>query len=124
MFRSELYRATWNQSNNKDPVFKGRYAQTNWIHTGESFKYTQGKFLRIRPQNPNDAWEGAVRISKVDLNDSTIKSGKETKLTVALNWYSLGNQLRIMSSLITVRTDKNAGDENLTILQLRAQLHW
>jgi phosphate-selective porin OprO/OprP len=124
MFRAEMFRATWNQSDTKDPVFKGFYAQASWILTGESFKYTQGKFLRIRPQNARGAWEAAVRISRVKLNDEDITGGEEKNLTVALNWYAPDNQFRLMSNLIFVRTDEHAGNEDPTIIQIRAQLHW
>ncbi len=124
MFRAEIFRATWNQSDTKDPVFKGFYTQASWILTGETFKYTQGKFLRIRPQNKRGAWEVAVRFSRVDLNDEAITGGEERNLTVGVNWYSSGNQFRLMSNLIFVKTDENAGDEDTTILQVRAQLHW
>lgn len=124
MFRAEMFRATWNQSDTKDPVFKGFYAQASWVLTGETFKYTQGKFLRIRPQNNRGAWEVAVRFSQIDLNDETVTGGEEKNLTVAVNWYSPGNQFRVMSNLIFVRTDENAGNEEPTILQIRAQLHW
>ena len=124
MFRAEIFRATWNQSDTKDPVFKGFYTQASWILTGETFKYTQGKFLRIRPQNKHGAWEVAVRFSRIDLNDETVTGGEEKNLTLAVNWYSSGNQFRLMSNLIFVRTDVNAGNEDPTILQIRAQLHW
>jgi phosphate-selective porin OprO/OprP len=124
MFRAEMFRATWNQSDTRDPVFKGFYTQVSWIITGETFKYTQGKFLRIRPQSERGAWEVAVRISRVKLNDEEITGGEERNLTLALNWYSPGNQFRLMSNLIFVRTDEYAGNEDPTIIQIRAQLHW
>ena len=124
MFRGELFRATWDRSTTKDPVFGGFYAQASWVLTGESFTYTQGKFIRIRPQNPRGAWEAAVRYSKVDLNDLDILGGEEKNLTVGLNWYAPANQFRVMSNLIFVRTDKYAGNESPTIIQLRAQFHW
>ncbi len=124
MFRSEFFRATWNRRTSKDPVFRGFYVQANWVLTGESFKYTQGKFLRIRPQNPRGAWEAAVRFSKVDLNDQGIRGGEERNLTLGMNWYAPGNQFRVMANLIFVKTDKYAGNESPTIFQLRAQFHW
>jgi phosphate-selective porin OprO/OprP len=124
MFRAEMFRATWNQSDTRDPVFKGFYTQVSWIITGETFKYTQGKFLRIRPQSERGAWEVAVRISRVKLNDEEITGGEERNLTLALNWYSPGNQFRLMSNLIFVRTDEYAGNEDPTIIQIRAQMHW
>lgn len=124
MFRSEYFRATWDRNGYKDPVFQGIYAQASWVLTGEPFKYTQGKFLRIRPQNPRGAWETAVRFSWVDLNDQDVRGGEERNLTAALNWYAPGNQFRVMSNLIIVRTDEFAGNEDTVIFQMRAQFHW
>ena len=124
MFRGEFFRASWDRSTTKDPVFKGFYTQASWILTGESFNYTQGKFVRIRPQKPRGAWEVAVRYSMVDLNDLDVTGGKERNLTVGLNWYAPANQFRVMSNLIFVRTDEYAGDESPTIFQLRAQFHF
>lgn len=124
MFRSEFFRAKWDRDTADDPVFKGFYAQASWVLTGETFKYTQGKFVRVRPQNPRGAWEVAVRFSRVDLNDEGIFGGEEKNLTGALNWYAPGNQFRVMANLIFVKTDEYAGDENPTIFQLRVQFHW
>jgi phosphate-selective porin OprO/OprP len=124
MFRSELFAAKWDRNTSKNPVFRGFYAQASWILTGETFKYTQGKFIRVRPQSQRGAWEVAVRFSRVDLNDKGIFGGEEKNLTVALNWYAPANQFRVMSNLIFVRTDEYAGDESPTIFQLRAQFHW
>lgn len=124
MFRSEFFSATWQRKNGKNPEFNGFYTQASWVLTGESFKYVQGKFVRIRPQNPRGAWEAAVRFSRVDLNDLKISGGLERNLTIGLNWYAPGNQFRLMANLIFVNTDEHAGDEDPTIFQLRAQLHW
>jgi phosphate-selective porin OprO/OprP len=124
MFRSEIFRASWQRKTDKDPTFGGFYIQASWVLTGESFNYTQGKFVRVRPQNPRGAWEVAARFSKVDLNDMDITGGEEKNLTIAANWYAPGNQLRVMANLIFVRTDENAGDESPTILQFRVQFHW
>lgn len=124
MFRGEFFRAQWDRSTSKDPVFKGFYTQASWALTGESFTYTQGKFVRIRPQKPRGAWEVALRYSMVDLNDIDVTGGKEKNFTVGLNWYAPANQFRVMSNVIFVRTDENAGNESPTIFQLRAQFHW
>lgn len=124
MFRSEFFRAKWFRKTADNALFKGWYTQASWILTGESFNYTQGKFVRIRPQNPRGAWEVAARYSNLDLNDQNIKGGEEKNLTIGLNWYAPGNQFRVMANLIFVRTDTNAGNEEPTILQVRAQFHW
>ena len=124
MFRAEFFRAMWDRNTAKDPVFKGFYVQTAWVWTGETYKYTQGKFLRIRPQNSRGAWESAVRFSRVDLNDQGVFGGEEKNLSFAVNWYAPANQFRVMANLIFVRTDKYAGNESPAIIQLRAQFHW
>lgn len=124
MFRSEFFRAEWDRKNAVDPVFKGFYIQASWILTGESFKYTQGKFIRIRSNNPRGAWEAGLRFSRVDLNDQGVFGGDQKNLTIGLNWYAPGNQFRVMSNLIFVETDEHAGDESPTILQIRRQFHW
>ena len=124
MFRGEFFGAMWERTLVEDPVFRGFYVQASWVLTGEEFKYTQGKFVRIRPQNPRGAWEVAVRFSRVDLNDLDVKGGEEKNLSIGLNWYSPGNQFRMMSNLIFVRTDEYAGNESPTIIQIRAQFHW
>jgi phosphate-selective porin OprO/OprP len=124
MFHAEYFRAWWDQPNAKDPVFKGFYALASWVLTGEKFSYTEGKFLRVRPQSPRGAWEVAARFSAVDLNDEAVTGGAERNLTIGVNWYAPRNQFRVMSNPIFVRTDENADDENTTIFQLRGQLHW
>ena len=124
MFRSEFFRTQWDRQVDNDPVFKGFYTQASWVLTGESFNYKQGKFTRIRPQTPRGAWEAGVRYSHVDLNSSRIFGGEEKNLTLAVNWYAPGNQFRLMSNLIFVRTDKYAGKESPTIISFRGQFHW
>ena len=124
MFRSEFFRAKWDRKTAEDPVFKGYYVQANWVLTGESFRYTQGKFIRIRPENPRGAWEAAIRYSQINLNDARITGGEERNLTIALNWYAPDNQFRVMANLIFVDTDEFAGNEDPTIFQVRGQLHW
>jgi len=124
MFRGEFFRAKWDRNTNANPVFKGFYVQASWVLSGETFKYAQGKFIRIRTQNPRGAWEAAVRFSKIDLNDQGVLGGEEKNLAVAINWYAPGNQFRVMSNLIFVRTDQYAGNQSPTIFQIRGQFHW
>jgi phosphate-selective porin OprO/OprP len=124
MFRGEFFRTHWQREKLNNPVFSGFYLQASWALTGESFNYVQGKFLRIRPTKPRGAWETAIRFSKVDLNDDDIKGGEEKNLSFAINWYSPGNQFRMMCNVILVKTDEFAGEESPTIFQLRGQFHW
>ncbi len=122
--RGEYFYAAWEREVQKDTNFNGYYLQANWVLTGESFKYKQGRFLRIRPDSSKGAWELAVRYSAVNLNDQDVFGGAERNATLALNWYSPGNQMRIQTNLIKVNTDEVAGDESPLIFQVRVQIHW
>jgi len=123
-FRSEYFVTEWDRTEQEDTRFDGFYIQANWAITGEPFKYAQGKFLRIRPDNPYGAFEVAIRYSQLDLNDQDILGGEQRNSSVAVNWYGPGNQLRIQSSLIHYDTDEAAGNEDDYIVQVRAQVHW
>jgi len=122
--RGEYFYTEWDRKTQEDTNFSGYYLQANWVLTGESFQYKQGRFLRIRPDSSRGAWEVALRYSAVNLNDQDILGGAEKNTTLALNWYGPGNQLRIQSNLIWVETDAVAGNENPLIFQVRAQIHW
>lgn len=123
-FRSEYFAAEWDRSSRSDPKFDGYYVQASWAITGETFQYKQGKFLRLRPEGKWGAWELAARYSRVDLNDLDIHGGEESNTTLGLNWYSPGNRFRIMSNVIFVDADNLTGNEDPTIVQLRAQFNW
>jgi phosphate-selective porin OprO and OprP len=122
--RGEYFVAQWDRSSRSDPKFDGYYVQANWAITGETFQYKQGKFLRLRPKGKWGAWELAARYSRVDLNDIDVQGGKENNTTLGLNWYSPGNRFRIMSNVIFVDADNQAGNKDTTISQIRAQLNW
>ena len=79
--------------------FHGWYGEASWSLTGESrtYKAGQGKFKRLKPNrnfnftNVGDgawgAWELAVRVAGVDMNDGAFQGGEMKNFTVALNWY-------------------------------------
>ncbi len=122
--RGEYFYAEWHRSVQPDTSFDGYYLQANWVLTGESFQYKQGKFMRIRPNGSKGAWEIAARYSNVNLNDQDIFGGEERNATLALNWYGPGNQLRVQSNLIYVDADTATGSESPLIMQVRVQVHW
>jgi phosphate-selective porin OprO/OprP len=122
--RSEVFYSEWDRKTRQDTSFDGYYLQANWVLTGESFQYKQGKFMRIRPDKSRGAWEVALRYSTVDLNDRDVFGGEESNTTLALNWYGPGNQLRVQSNLIHVDANTVAGNESSLIAQIRVQVHW
>lgn len=86
-----------------DVVFNGWYGEAAWSITGESRSYKEGNFGYLKPKNKFSlkngtwgAWELATRWSEVNLNDSDVRGGIMSQLTVALNWY-INENVRFMA---------------------------
>ena len=69
-----------------------------WSLTGESRSYKKGTFKRLKPKRAFSfahgglgAWELAVRIAGIDLNDGAVQGGYMKNFTAALNWYAVDN---------------------------------
>ncbi|SFU56024.1 phosphate-selective porin OprO and OprP [Nitrosospira multiformis] len=82
--------------------FHGWYGEAAWTLTGESRQYKEGKFHRVEPTRNLSfskggwgAWELAVRIAGVDLNDGVFRAGEMKNFTAALNWY-VNSNIRFM----------------------------
>jgi len=116
--------------------FHGWYGEASWTLTGESRKYTKGKFKRLEPAREFSfangglgAWELAARVAGVDLNDGTFKGGTMKNFTVALNWYANSNVrfmfgydriLDIKNSPLTTR--KGGKPDGLNTFMFRSQI--
>lgn len=79
-------------------AFDGWYGEASWSLTGESRSYKQGTFKRLKPKRAFSfsngglgAWELAIRIAGVDLNDGAVQGGHMKNFTAALNWYAVDN---------------------------------
>ncbi|WLD11165.1 OprO/OprP family phosphate-selective porin [Planctellipticum variicoloris] len=83
-------------------LFYGWYVDASYFLTGEHRVYRKefGVFDRVEPARPflkfadtdgvefgPGAWQVATRLSQVDLNSGAIQGGRQTDLTVGLNWY-------------------------------------
>lgn len=86
--------------------FTGWYAYASWMLTGESREYRESNAV-FGPVIPHASWNGhgggalevAVRLSQADLNDRDVFGGKETNLTVGVNWY-LDKSVRLSANLV------------------------
>ncbi len=75
-------------------TYSAYYASFSWFITGEHRNYSSSKtcFDRVTPRKNlgkggAGAWELALRLSNIDLNDQDLNGGAMTDLTVGLNWY-------------------------------------
>ncbi|MDP6630526.1 MAG: porin [Kiritimatiellia bacterium] len=107
--------------------YSGWYAYVSWVLTGESRSYNpqSGSFGRLKPRNPAGqggmgAWEVAARYSRLDLDDG-ILGGTEDNVTVGLNWY-VNAYTRFMFNYVSASAEKDGGETDVDIIQVRAQL--
>jgi phosphate-selective porin OprO/OprP len=112
--------------------FWGAYAFVSWFLTGESRVYDQGtgRFRQMVPSKPlgeggYGSFELAARISYLDLSDEDIIGGKQTNITVGLNWKPKDNW-RVMLNLIKVVEVNRPGNEydGYDPLIFSARLQW
>jgi len=107
----------------EDLQFTGSYIYASWFLTGEQrpYKASKGVYGRIKPLNPNGAWELALRYSVIDLNDNVVNGGEASNITFGVNWYS-SSKTRFSMNYIHVETEKNNVYGNPDILQFRSQI--
>lgn len=87
-------------------TFRGWYAYASWFLTDDTRPYNDGNatFGAVSPRSPwngrgGGALEVAVRLSRTNLDDEDVRGGKETNLTLGLNWY-LDRQVRLSLNLV------------------------
>ena len=117
-------------------TFDGWYVHSNWFLTGESKTYLvgTGTFGRVFPNSPFTfkhgglgAWELAARVSRADLTDGDIIGGRETNISLGLNWH-LREYVVVMSNFIKVVDIDRPGsvfdNNDMNIFQMRLQLEF
>ena len=117
-------------------TFDGWYVHGSWILTGESRTYLvdTGTFGRIFPNSPftfthggRGAWELAARLSRADLTDRDVIGGKETNISLGLNWH-LREYVVVMANYIKVIDVDRPGSvfdtNDINIFQIRLQLEF
>jgi phosphate-selective porin OprO/OprP len=99
-----------------NPTLWGFYGFGSWFLTGEHRQYDTDKvvFTRIKPHRNFPpwkggwgAWEAALRLTYIDLNDGDLSGGKERNVTAGLNWY-LTEHYRVMFDYINVKVTDRA----------------
>lgn len=97
--------------------FWGAYAFASWFLTNDTRNYDsgQGQFVPVKVGNPvrHGGWgalEVAARVSYVDLQDGDVNGGRESNLSLGLNWY-LNDKLRLMGNIVKVLDVDRPGNE-------------
>jgi phosphate-selective porin OprO and OprP len=101
--------------------------------TGESMKYKKGQFSGIGPKYAVDkggigAWQVAIRLENMDLNDgAAITGGEADVFTAGLNWIPVKN-VRFMANYATVLDYDRTGNANdglePSAFSMRGQVYW
>ena len=106
--------------------FQSWYVQSSLFLTGESraYKAKKASFSRVKPKAPVTeggigAWEVALRMSYLDIDDKDEVESKETDYTVGLNWYATSN-VRMMANYVRAELSDPDG-ESEDIGQIRLQ---
>jgi phosphate-selective porin OprO/OprP len=110
-----------------DPRFWGAYAEVGWFLTGEvrPYKQSNGTFGRVHPgvkyvkglpfsRKSGGAFEAALRLSHLDLDDGLVEGGKLTNLGVGFNWY-VNPTSRVMFDFINARVEDSGAARILLV---------
>jgi len=126
-FQAEYAMADANGTN--DYSFTAWYVNIGYTLTGEhrSYKPTDGEFKRLKPASEG-AWELALRLDHIDLNDGDVNGGSGDRYTIALNRY-INYNFRVMFDYSRVYEIENGpvthtnGDDadDIDTFTLRAQ---
>ena len=109
--------------------FSGFYLFGSWFLTGETRPYNKAKgvFGRVQPNRDfslrkggKGAWEGALRLSRLDLSSGAVRGGRMTNASGALNWYWSRN-LVLRFNYVFSHVDESENPGNVHILQTRLQ---
>lgn len=116
-WQSEIIAARIQRLDMADVYFWGTYAYASWFLTDDSRNYDfgSGSFEKIHVNKPVreggwGAFELAFRVSYLDLSDGDIIGGRETDLSLGLNWY-LNRHLRLMANAVKVMDVDRPGSE-------------
>jgi phosphate-selective porin OprO/OprP len=84
--------------------YSGWYAQTSWMVTGETHRYSRSAGMPSGPRiDKNGAVELAARYSEADIDDATLDRGRASILTLGATWY-LNRNIRVMANYARTKT--------------------
>lgn len=122
-WQNEIQMANVAQVGGPQLQFWGFYSEWMLFLTGESRPYNRklGALDRITPLRPfirqadcemgPGAWEMALRVSHVDLDDNNVAGGRLTDLTAGVNWY-LNGYTKVQFNYIRAMLNRNFNGVN------------
>lgn len=128
---SFLWNIPFDLAARNDLDYFGAYGQISYVITGERREYNKarGVFGPIVPAKPVrfgrdggwGAWEVAARMSHVDLNDEFVDGGRETNLSLGLNWY-LTKEVRVSLDYVHADISRDVYEGEMDAVMMRVQL--
>jgi phosphate-selective porin OprO/OprP len=108
-----------------DASVSGWYLQGSYFLTGQSRRYRddRGEFTDPAGLDRRSAWEVALRLSSLDLQDADVTGGEGQNVTVGVNWY-VDRNVRVMFNYVhaDAEPNRNGVDELARALALRLQV--
>ena len=130
-FQSEYLRSDVDTVDAGHRSFDGYYLQAGYMLTGEhrSYSLKDGVFGGVKPRRPFSldgglgAWELALRLSELDLDDGPVYGGQERNWTIGLNWY-LNPVARVMLNYVRADINHALYGGDIDIFQSRFQFQF
>jgi phosphate-selective porin OprO and OprP len=104
-----------------DVTGHGAYVFGSWVVTGESRSYS-GYAGNVVPASTS-ALELLLRYSELDLDDATVRGGRQSDWTVGANWY-LGRNFKLQANYVFAHARRAGLVRDPEAFGLRAQFHF
>ena len=109
----------------QQPNFTGQgyYVFGSYVLTGESRGHARGQATNVIPRGDWGAWEILARYSAIDLDDGSVRGGREHNLTFGANWY-INRYFKYQINQVFAYGTRQGIDRNDRILEMRMQLQF
>lgn len=119
--QGEYTRVDVSRDGTGDFAGQGWYVNASWFPTGQSRSYKGGVFDGpVFGESGRNAWELALRVSHLDLDDGDVQGGELTDWTAGVNWYA-SKHLRLTANYVVADSERQGIADDPRILQFRAQ---
>lgn len=121
--QGEYLRSDLSRSGSSDLAFDGWYLETSWFPSGDRRGYKDGAIDRPDLGDDKRAFELALRVSHLNLEDGLVRGGDTTDFTVGATWYVNPN-VRLVANYIRVDGERGSAAVDPNILEARIQLSY